>query len=302
MIPGNIDDYRKRIIVIYSPDGGNGKSEIAANLAFCFAARGLRTWVLDANLFAPTQDIIFTCPLSPDVTFSEYLLDPAVKEIPVYNISGRINCDNYGQIFLTPSRSGNPDARFALKEKINSGIDIYNDIPDALFRAMQSNEIDLLIVDTHPSFEEINEVWLALTEYLIIVSRMNDLDIENLKLLLRDGEVADIARKLIVFNNVQLDENRQALQAMENAMVAERFFDVGRCNELERELSQSQASADNPGGAVTIYDEPFLYSEKLARFGDGIRRDGLFVQKEPEDLFSGCIERLSGFVLSAWKK
>ncbi|NYT06483.1 MAG: hypothetical protein GKC04_09010, partial [Methanomicrobiales archaeon] len=79
--------------------------------------------------------------------------------------------------------------------------------------------------------------------------------------------------------------------------VAGKIFDARRRGELEEELSRCRTAAGNSDGSVGIYGEPFLYSEKLARFGDGVRRDGLFVQKEPKDRFSECIEQLAGFVL-----
>ena len=70
-----------QMMVVYSPGGGNGKSEIAANLAYCLANYGTRTWLLDANIFAPTQDIIFNLdPTGP--TFSEYLYDRRDSRYP----------------------------------------------------------------------------------------------------------------------------------------------------------------------------------------------------------------------------
>ena len=304
MTPDSLEDYRHRIIVVYSPDGGNGKSEIAANVAFSMAKHGLRTWVFDANLFAPTQDIIFPSPAA-NVTFSEFLTNPGQKEIPLYNISDVVGCGNPGRMFLTPSGSRSPEVRFLLRERMNGGNDLYSGIPDALFRGMQTEDIDLLIIDTHPGFEEMNEVWLGLTEYLIIISRMNDIDLENLRALLRDGEVADIDKKLIVFNNVQLGENRQALQAMDNTWVAGQFFDASRLDELEAELSEDVGKSGSPDGSntmsatgsvtgsvmgtVTIYDEPFFVLGKTS-YVRGRHRAGrtLHAERAGGSVFGEC--------------
>jgi len=54
MNPKHIESLKKKILVVYSAGCGNGKSEIAANLAFSIARGGIRTWVLDANTFSVT--------------------------------------------------------------------------------------------------------------------------------------------------------------------------------------------------------------------------------------------------------
>ena len=48
-----------KIITISSPGGGTGKSEIAAHVAYILANRGKRVWLIDANLFTPSLDLIY---------------------------------------------------------------------------------------------------------------------------------------------------------------------------------------------------------------------------------------------------
>jgi ATP-binding protein involved in chromosome partitioning len=48
-----------KIILVGSGKGGVGKSTVAANLARAFVARGLRTGLLDADLYGPSQPRIF---------------------------------------------------------------------------------------------------------------------------------------------------------------------------------------------------------------------------------------------------
>jgi MinD-like ATPase involved in chromosome partitioning or flagellar assembly len=288
-----IERYRKRIIVIYSPDGGNGKSEIAANLAFCCARKGLRTWILDANLFAPTQDLIFGFDASC-ATLSEFLVDKNMQEIPFYPLDGCFGGCDHSNMYLTPANRTDPDLRFRLQEQMCSGDDdIYSRIPGAILQVLISQGIDMLIIDTHPGFEQINEVWLAMTDYLLIISRLNDLDMENLSVLLQDGNVADITQKLLVFNNVILNESRHPFQALENAIVHERFNRL----KLNTKLSGDLESSNGCEGRVELYKEPILYSEKLAQYGETVVRNGLFVEHEPDDLFSLRIQHLADHII-----
>lgn len=291
----DINEYRKRIVVVYSPGGGNGKSEIAANLAFCLAAKGKRTWLLDSNLFAPTQDIIFGLS-EPGPTFAEYVAtDHNNDDIPCYDLSSELPLW-YSDVplFLTPSRRDDPVVRSRLQERINNARDAFDRIPEILFRTMHHNRIDTLIIDTNPGFDQINEVWLGLTQFLLIVSRMNDIDKENLKVLLSDGNVADIRRSLVVFNNVQLDESRKAYKTMDNHAFADNL------NTIRTEISGMTGSLDDDGGEtgiVDIFDNPFLYSEQLARYSQNMIRNGLFIQYEPDNPFSQNVWDLTDYIL-----
>ncbi|HEX4763772.1 MAG TPA: chain length determinant protein tyrosine kinase EpsG [Usitatibacter sp.] len=57
----NPDNGRKSL-VIASPDGGEGRSYIAANLAIVFSQLGARTLLVDADLRNPRQHLIFALP------------------------------------------------------------------------------------------------------------------------------------------------------------------------------------------------------------------------------------------------
>jgi ATP-binding protein involved in chromosome partitioning len=49
----------KHVIAIASGKGGVGKSTLAANLAVAFARRGLRTGLLDADIYGPSLPVLF---------------------------------------------------------------------------------------------------------------------------------------------------------------------------------------------------------------------------------------------------
>jgi len=159
---------------------------------------------------------------------------------------------------------------------------------------MEHNAIDTLIIDTYPGFDQINEVWLGLTEFLLIVSRMNDIDKENLKVLLQDGNVADIRRSLVVFNNVQLDNTRKAFETMDNHTFTDNL------NIFRDEISSMAGHLKVDGGEngiVDIFENPFLYSEQLARYSQDMIRNGLFIQHEPGNGFSQNVWDLTDYIL-----
>jgi septum site-determining protein MinD len=299
MVP-DMEQYQNKIMVVYSPGGGNGKSEIAANLAYLLAREGLRTWVLDSNTFAPSQDLIFGIPVT-DQTFSEFLTDTRLSEIPTYDLAKTQKRFQGTRIALTPSRRTDPNGRFRVHEAQNYGGTLAEKIPLAVLRRMEKDRVDLLIVDTHPGFEQINEVWLAMTGFLLVVSRLNDIDLENLKALLNDDEIAEIGHKMVVFNNVKLDENRQAYEAMENTGVVDRMITLRRREEFRAYFSDCEDISCMEEGMTEIYHHPFLYSEKMARFGEVNPRNGLFVQKEPDDIFSRGLRTLTDHILKQYR-
>ena len=291
MKTADIESLKKKILVVYSAGCGNGKSEIAANLAFSIARRGKRTWVLDANTFSPAQDLIFGCT-SPGPTFSHFLIDPSMHEIPVHHMDRIFSNPKPVPLFLTPSERHDQQTRFALQEMMNDGSDIYSKIPEAVFKAIHHHKIDLLIIDTHPSFERINEVWMGMTEFLLIISRINPVDIDNLKSLLKDPSVTDITQKLVVFTNVHVDKSRKISPDMDNTAIIEQLQELYRQFEHDSCIPDCTNPLAVPAGKTDIYDQAFLYSEKLALFQQASLRKRMFIEKEPDDNFSKNIERL----------
>lgn len=290
-----VESLRKKILVVYSAGSGVGKSEIAANLAYCLARKGMRTWVLDADTFAPKQDIIFGCGTAGP-TFSDFLLGytenfplrppatlpPALQPLP---------------LFLTMSERDNARKRFALQEAVNAGTDIYSRIPEAVFTAMAQQGIDLLIIDTHPGSERLNEVWMGMTNLLLLISRISPVDLENIRAILADPSVLDIAQKLIVFTNVQVDRSQNISESMARALIAKKLRALKEQSDQDPCTLGCANAPDMPSGTTAIHGHAFLYSEKLALFQQADKRPGLFIEKEPDDDFSVNIRRLGKGVM-----
>lgn len=286
----------KKMIVVYSPGGGNGKSEIAANLAYTLARDGHRTWVIDANTFAPTQDLIFRVPINGK-TFSEFLINSGADDIPWYELSQFALPYRGIPLYLTPSNRAIQEVRVRLQGAQGDGDTLAERLPGAISRKMQEEKIEYLIVDTHPGFEQINDVWLAMTEFLLLVSRINDIDLSNLKAIMKQGDVTDIAYKLIVFNNIILDEHRNAKRDLEYSEVIHRMKEIRSEDVFRTCIEKCEKLSGKDCGIVDVYDDPILYSEKLASWGQFANRSGLFVVAEKEDPFSKRIGELSRYIV-----
>lgn len=78
-----------KVILVGSGKGGVGKSTVAANLALACAARGLRTGLLDADLYGPSQPRIFGTEGRP-VSLEDTLIPIATQGVQLLSIGSMI--------------------------------------------------------------------------------------------------------------------------------------------------------------------------------------------------------------------
>jgi MinD-like ATPase involved in chromosome partitioning or flagellar assembly len=276
-----------KVVTIYSPGGGTGKSEIAASLAYVLAEKGKKIWLIDANLFAPSLDILYDLNIDNNDTLNEFLLNGALSEIPVCDISHVIKGRSKGRLYLTPSVRNDTEKRYQVERALIEDESTCEKIPEAVFRGL-GDEIDFLIVDTHPGFERVNQVWLGITWYLIILTRITDVDLANLKMHLKEKDLLDIRKKLILFNNVCLDEKRTATMTMNNRQMQEKFTG------LIRNPSLVTGSRDTGDSSTEIFPNHIPYSEELALYPSS---KGLYVQNHKTSKFAEIVTALSEKIL-----
>lgn len=280
---------RPHVILTFSIGGGTGRSEIGASIAYGLAQRGRRVWLIDGNLFAPVLDLIFGCECCVP-TLSDYLAG-SVPGIPTNDLSKTI-LDAGGRLFLTPS-SRDKAVRKQLEPVLEDADVLAERLPAGILTRAQDEQVDVIVIDSVPSFEPINKVWLALTDLLLIISRANALDIELLRTVLNEETVDDVTRKMIVFNNLELDACRCPRTAMETAKYQQRVADL--IQRHQKGTLFHSTGANKESGAIEIYPDPVPYSEALAAHD---RCQGLFMRHEPASPFAIHMDHLVDVILS----
>ncbi|WP_439442931.1 CpsD/CapB family tyrosine-protein kinase [Listeria aquatica] len=88
-------EQKKQVILITSPESGTGKSTIASHLAVCYAKKGERTLLIDADLRKPT--------IHKHFSVSRYigLTNIITEQSSVTNCLQEVNQDGYSLSILT---------------------------------------------------------------------------------------------------------------------------------------------------------------------------------------------------------
>lgn len=268
------------MILVFSVGSGTGRSEIAASLAYMLATRGERVWLVDGNLFAPSLDLLLG-HMDCTTNLSQYLAgtEPVV---PTYDLSAAGPDGTRGHLFLTPA-SREEEARREVEDVLHDGDLLSERLPTGILRQAAEKGIDVIVVDSVPSFEPINRVWLAMTDLLLIVSGPNSVDSELLHTVFSEDSVRGVDRKLVLFNNLELDARRRPRWAMGTIPYRQRVTDF-----INRHQDRQIFGLD-----VEFFPDPLPFSEELATYD---HCDGLFVQHEPESSFARQMEHIAEVV------
>ncbi|MCP9797589.1 MULTISPECIES: MinD/ParA family ATP-binding protein [Cyanophyceae] len=183
-----MDRFMTRILSVHSFRGGTGKSNLSANLAAAFAARGLRVGVFDTDLASPGIHVLFGFTAGPQ---SHTLNDHLQGSIPIekcsYDVTPASLAGGKGRIILVPAAmEGDRIARL-----LREGYEVER-LNDALFSLGQSQRLDLLIVDTHPGINEETLLSTAISDCLVMVMRPDQQD------YLGTAVAIEVAQRLMV--------------------------------------------------------------------------------------------------------
>ena len=269
------------MILVFSVGGGTGRSEIAASLAHMLATRGEHVWLVDGNLFAPSLDLLLGCP-ECTADLSQFLAG-GVSVIPTYDLL--VDNDDGGAggyLLLTPA-SRAEEARRGVEEVLVDGDLLAERLPSGILMRAAEKGVDVIIVDTVPSFAPINRVWLAMTRLLLVVSGPNAVDSELLRTIFCEESVHRVDWKLVHFNNLELDCGRRPRGAMGTIPYRQQVADF---------IKQYQDGMIF-GPDVEIFPDPVPFSEELATYD---HRGGLFVKHEPDSSFARRMARIADVV------
>jgi septum site-determining protein MinD len=188
-----------RIVSIHSYRGGTGKSNISANLAYLAARAGRRVAVLDSDLQAPGVHLLFGFDTNRmPYTLSDFFFNRCGLEEAAYNLKGLAELENIdGTIFLLPSRM----TVDAIMQVVAEGYDV-GKLDDQLNKLIDELKLDLLLIDTHPGFNEETLLTIAISDTLMIVLRSDKQDYHGTAVLVEVAGRMAVPRVHMLANKV----------------------------------------------------------------------------------------------------
>ncbi len=207
-----------RIISIHSFRGGTGKSNSTANISTLMAMRGLRVGVVDTDIASPGIHVLFGLG-EEDMKHSlnDYLYGKCDIEDAAHNVTANLNMSVPGEIFLIPSSIKAGEIARVLREGYDVGLlnDGFHDLLDSL-------NLDVLMIDTHPGLNEETLLSIAISDALAIILRPDQQDYQGTSV------TVEVARKLDV-PNLHLIVNKLPA-VFDPETVKEQVQSTYRCN------------------------------------------------------------------------
>lgn len=179
-----------KIVSVHSFRGGTGKSNTTANLSALLAKKGYRVGVVDTDIQSPGIHVLFNLDESEMVhSLNDYLWGKCKIEEAAHDVSGHLNSDIKGQIFLIPSSIQAGEIVRVLREGYDVSL-----LNDGFRDVLKTMNLDYLIVDTHPGLNEETLLSIAISDVLVLIMRPDQQDYQG------TAVTVDIARKLDVPN------------------------------------------------------------------------------------------------------
>lgn len=158
---------RSPIVTLHASRRGTGKSTIAANTAVLAAATGLRVGVVDADLRAAGQHLIFN--LDTDElphTLNDFLNGDCALNDATVDLSADVGALVPGALYLTPASSSPSAVARIARNGYSHAL-----LADGLRHLVDELMLDLLLVDAPAGLSEQAIQLLATTDRAMIVLR-----------------------------------------------------------------------------------------------------------------------------------
>lgn len=153
-----------KVVAIHSFHSGAGKSMIAANLATLLTLQGNRVGLLDGNLDAPDLHNLFRISQN-EIThpFIDYLNGQCSIKDTVLDVTSYSADDVGGKLFLVPNLPP-----LAPIDKLDAKL-----LVDGFRELFHSLRLHTLVLDIEAGLNPISLPFLAITEALLLVSRLD---------------------------------------------------------------------------------------------------------------------------------
>jgi Flp pilus assembly CpaE family ATPase len=175
--------HRGRVVTVFSPKGGTGKTVVATSLATMLAKReGKRTLLLDLDL--QFGDAAIMLGLEPTKTVYDLVTAPG--ELDPEKLTGYVTKHQCGlDVLAAPLRP--EDAELVVESKVTALIDV----------ARQS--YDAIVVDTSPFFHGAMLATLDRTDQLLVLCGLDVPTLKNVRLALQTLELLSFPASRITY-------------------------------------------------------------------------------------------------------
>ena len=170
--------HQGRIVTVFSPKGGVGKTTVSVNLALALADRGARKVCL-VDLDLAFGDVAITLQLFPSHTIEHAIGSEDAIDAPLLESLLTRHADSV-MVLAAPNH---PDVRERVTPMLVSRI----------LKALRES-FDFIVVDTAPAFDEQTLTALDETDECVIVATLDVPTLKNVKVALETLEMLDIAR------------------------------------------------------------------------------------------------------------
>ncbi len=170
--------HQGRVVTVFSPKGGVGKTTVSVNLALALADKGARK-VCIVDLDLAFGDIAITLQLFPSHTLEHAIGSEDAIDAPLLESLLTRHADSV-MVLAAPSH---PDVR----ERVS---------PMLVSRVLKGLRelFDYIVVDTAPAFDEQTLTALDETDECVIIATLDVPTLKNVKVALETLEMLDIAR------------------------------------------------------------------------------------------------------------
>lgn len=227
-------------IAVHSFKGGTGKSTITANLAALLASAGRSVGVVDLDLAGPGLHVIYQLDSDIRFTLNDVLLKRCRPTDPIIDLTKKLGLKN-GKLLFVPASYKAEDIVRVLAE----GYEVAS-FRAMLELAMQSYNLDYLIIDTHPGIEKSTLLSIGVCDVLLLITRLDSQDLFGTSVI---REIAKTLHKpeILVANmippGIDGDKLRERLQTVfpDAPFAAIPFY-----NDVLRSLSSNVFVLNNP--------------------------------------------------------
>jgi pilus assembly protein CpaE len=236
-----------KLVTVFSPKGGVGKTTIAANLAVCLTARG-NTRVCLVDLDLGFGDIAITLQLFPARTIADAVALESDLDFSVL------------EPLLTPHRKGfstlvapvQPDAKDSIPASLISRV-----------LALLKQNFDFVVVDTSPAFDEHVLQAFDETDELLLVTTLDVPTLKNVKIACETLDLLNFPkpRRHLVLNRAD-DKVGLAPEKVETTL------DMKIAQAIP--TSPEVANATNAGDPITSAHPKHPVSLALNRLADSV--------------------------------